>query len=350
MTKILGIESTCDETSAAVVKDGRIVLSNIVASQEKIHAKYGGIVPEVASRKHLEALPIVVNEALKEAKVDIRQIEAIAVSKEPGLPPALTVGYAYAQGLALANKKKLLDVNHLEAHMSAVWLAEKGKLVKKIPYPYICLLVSGGHTQIYLVGKRDNLKILGKTRDDAAGEAFDKVARLLGLGYPGGPIIDKLARKGDESAYKFPRPMIDRQNFNFSFSGLKTSVRKKVRELEQECENYKDNKELHEEICSNWIADVAASFQEAVVEVLVSKTIRAANELGIDDIAMAGGVSANSRLRDLMARACNEAEYDLHYPEIKYCLDNAAMVAARGFEVCQPKAGPPMAEAVSYGQ
>lgn len=333
MTEILGIESTCDETSAAVVQDGRIVLSNIIASQEEIHEKYGGIVPEVASRKHLEALPVVVEEALNRAGTSIEKIDAIAVSKEPGLPPALTVGYAYAQGLSLANKKPLIDINHLEAHISAIWLVEKGQKAQEIQYPYICLLVSGGHTQLYLVESPIELRILGKTRDDAAGEAFDKIARLLGLGYPGGPIIDKLARNGDEQIFRFPRPMIKSENFDFSFSGLKTAVKREVEKQKVALTRYKDNSDLHKELNNNLITDFAASFQEAVVEVLVEKTIRASCELGVNVITIAGGVSANSRLRELLARACKASGFTLFYPELEFCLDNAAMVAARAYDL-----------------
>ena len=231
MTKILGIETTCDETAAAVIQEGRIVLSNIIASQAKLHEKYGGIVPEVASRKHLEMLPTVVDEALDKANVKLASINTIAVSTQPGLPPALAVGYAYASGLALANKLPLIEVNHLEAHISGIWLVKKGEKIKEIPYPFICLLVSGGHTELRLVTNKNNQKVLGKTVDDAAGEAFDKVARILGLGYPGGPMIDKLSKQGDEQRFKFPRPMIKSENFNFSFSGLKTAVKRKVEEL-----------------------------------------------------------------------------------------------------------------------
>jgi N6-L-threonylcarbamoyladenine synthase len=331
--KILGIESTCDETSAAVVEDGRIVLSNIVASQEDIHKKYGGVVPEIASRKHLEALPIVTEEALKNANIKMNDIDAIAVAKEPGLPPALSTGYGYTSGLALGNNKPLIEVNHLEAHIAGIWLVSKGETPREIQYPYLCLVVSGGHTQIHLITNKDNCKILGKTRDDAAGEAFDKVARLLGLGYPGGPIIDKIAKEGDEASYKFPRPMLDSDNFDFSFSGLKTAVMRKVEQVKKTCEIHKKDKNLYKELCNNWTNDIAASFQEAVVDVLVEKTIKAACQMNIEIITMAGGVSANSRLRDKLARACHEAGLELFYPEMKYCVDNAAMVAARGFDL-----------------
>jgi len=331
--KILGIETTCDETSASVVEDGRIVLSNIIASQAKLHSKYGGIVPEVASRKHFEALPIVVDEALKEASININDLDAIAVSKEPGLPPALSVGYAYASGLALANDKELIEVNHLEAHISAIWISKNKENLKEIPYPYLCLLVSGGHTQLILVSKENNYKILGSTRDDAAGEAFDKTARLLNLGYPGGPVIDKISKSGDEHMIIFPRPMIDSTDFDFSFSGLKTAVRREVQKQKESNNKYKAHRELHNEISKNWISDIAASFQEAIIETLVVKTINAAEEIGVENIAMAGGVSANSRLREQLGRACDNMGYHLFYPDLEYCVDNAAMVAARGREL-----------------
>lgn len=329
MKKILGIETTCDETAAAVVDEKRKVYSNTLASQTKLHSKYGGIVPEVASREHLKALPFIVREALETADTRIEEIDAIAISKEPGLPPALSTGYAYASGLALASNIPLIEINHLEAHISSVWLSDKGKKAQKANYPYICLLVSGGHTQIILMKKDGSSKILGQTRDDAAGEAFDKVARILNLGYPGGPVIDELAKKGDESSIKFPRPMEKSEDFDFSFSGLKTAVLREAQDHEKNRNNKgKVNKALQE----FWITDMAASFQEAVVDVLVNKTIRAATEYKVDFITIAGGVSANTRLRDKMGRACNKLKLDLFYPQLKYCMDNAAMVAARAVE------------------
>lgn len=328
---ILGIETTCDETGASVVKDGRMVISNIVASQTDIHNKYGGVVPEVASRKHLEMLPIVVKEALEQDKLTFADIDAIAIAKEPGLPPALTVGYAYASGLALAQNKPLIEVNHLAAHVHSTWLVGQNEDLFEIPYPHICLLVSGGHSEIRLVTNERTQKILGKTVDDAAGEAFDKVARILDLGYPGGPVIDKLAIEGDEAHIAFPRPMIKEPHYNFSFSGLKTAV---VREVQKEAtlfEPYKENKPLYLALTDHWKKDIAASFQEAVVDVLIEKTIRASTELGIEVITMAGGVSANSRLREKMGRVASEMELTLYYPEMKYCVDNAAMIAGQAF-------------------
>lgn len=331
MTKILGIETTCDETSAAVVENGTLVLSNILSSQAKLHSKYGGIVPEVASRKHLEMLPVVVDEALIKADIEISKLDAIAISKQPGLPPALSVGYAYASGLASGNNISLIDVDHLEAHVCGIWLIKEKKDLKKIPYPFICLLVSGGHTQLRLITNPQNQKILGSTLDDATGEAFDKVGRLLGLPYPGGPKIDKLSKKGDETSFNFPRPMLERDGLDFSFSGLKTAVKREVRRIREEYDQYKSNEELFNELNNCMKCDIAASFQEAVVDVLVKKTIKAAQEFNIENIAMAGGVSANSRLRDKLGRAALELGLSLHYPEIEFCLDNGAMVAAQGF-------------------
>lgn len=330
MTKTLGIETTCDETAAAVVADGRVVLSSVVASQAKLHEKYGGIVPEVASRKHLEMLPVVVDEALKKAKISINDIDAVAVAKEPGLPTALSVGYGYASGLALGNDLPLVDVNHLEAHISGIWLVEDKKDIYEIPYPFLCLLVSGGHTELRLITDEDTQRILGKSVDDASGEAFDKVARILGLGYPGGPIIDKLSKEGDEQRVAFPRPMADSGDFNFSFSGLKTAVLREVKKLRDERENYKSDAKLYEELCNNLTADMAASFQEAVVDVLVQKTMDAAEEVGVSTITMAGGVSANSRLREKLGRECDSVGFELFYPEIRYCVDNAAMIGGKG--------------------
>ncbi len=335
MSLFLGIETTCDETSAAVVKDGRIVLSNIVASQAELHEKYGGVVPEVASRKHFEVLLPVVEEALEEAKIGIEDIDGIAVAKEPGLPPALSVGCAYSSGLAKGNDLPLIKVNHLEAHISAIWLARDKDELKEIPYPYLCLLASGGHTELRLVTDEKTQKVIGKTLDDAAGEAFDKVARILKLkGYPGGKIIDEMSELGDETRYDFPRPMIDSENYDFSFSGLKTAVQRELKEgkSDHDIEGIKDEN-VKKEVMKHQKRDFAASFQEAVIDVLVSKTVSAAVDLGVDAIAIAGGVSANSRLRDKMGRECHHRGMKLHYPELEFCIDNAAMVAARGSEI-----------------
>lgn len=331
MTKILGIETTCDETGAAVVNSDRTVHSNVLASQVSLHEKYGGIVPELASREHFENLPFIVDEALKQANTKPHELDAIAIAKEPGLPPALSVGYSYASGLALSLNLPLIEVNHLEAHISAIWISPTHINLKEIPHPLLCLLVSGGHTELRLLSNSNNIKVIGRTRDDAAGEAFDKVARILGLsGYPGGPIIQKMASGGDEAAFNFPRPMIDSSDFDFSFSGLKTAVLREV-------EKYKGRDDVSAEVSNElkdfWVKDMAASFQEAVVEVLVDKTIKAADELGIEHIALAGGVSANQRLREVLGRACQENEFTLYYPDLEYCNDNAAMIAARGCEL-----------------
>lgn len=340
---ILGLETTCDETGAAVIKDGREILSNIVASQIDIHRKYGGVVPEIAARKHLEALPFVVESALEEANVKIGDIDAVAISAEPGLPPALVTGYAYASGLALSIGKPLIPVNHLEAHVHANWLKfniggkEKIEKYEEIEYPYLCLLVSGGHTELLLVTSPSKYTVVGETHDDAAGEAFDKVARLLDLPYPGGVEIDKISKEGDERAYDFPRPLMKSEDSDFSFSGLKTAVAYKLKEIKEEEEydlgSLPENKkeELSKELRLNLYADIAASFQEAVVDTLVYKTVDAAHNLGTNMVVMAGGVAANSRLREMMTRKTSELEYELRYPELSLCVDNAAMVGGRAF-------------------
>jgi N6-L-threonylcarbamoyladenine synthase len=331
---ILGIESSADDTCAAVVEAGQNILSNIRSSQIEIHNLYGGIVPEVASRKHIEAIALVVQKALDEAKVTLEDIDKVAVTVNPGLKPALLVGQTYAQGLALGQNKPLIEVNHLFGHVYANFLQYKDKKPETddgMPsFPLITLLVSGGHTQIVLSTSPTTQKIIGETHDDAAGEAFDKVARMLELGYPGGPIIDKLATEGFEDAINFPRPMISEPNHDFSFSGLKTAVKKYV---EENSKFDSDNKELNESLKDHFIKDVVASFQEAVVEVLVKKTIDAASEIDIDSIALAGGVAANSRLRDIMARACLDKGFKLYYPPIELCMDNAAMIAGAAYHL-----------------
>ena len=340
---ILGIETTCDETGAAVVKDGREILSNVTASQIDIHKKYGGVVPEIAARKHLEALPIVVERALAEAKVTKDQIDAVAVANEPGLPPALAVGVSYASGLSLSLGKPLIPVNHLEAHVHANWLTfniggEKTiESYAKVEYPYLCLLVSGGHTELLLVNSPTKYTVVGETHDDAAGEAFDKVARMLDLPYPGGVQVDRISKDGDQAAYDFPRPMIKNGDLDFSFSGLKTAVSIKLKELEKAQSydfknmNEKKAQEIKKELRANLSADIAASFQEAVVDVLVYKTVDAAHELGVGLVAMAGGVAANSRLREKMTLETSRLGYELRFPELPLCVDNAAMIAGRGF-------------------
>lgn len=331
---ILGIETSCDETAAAVVKDGREILSSAVASQSDLFAKYGGVIPEIASRKHIEYIVPIVDKALKDAKIGLNDISRIAYTKEPGLVPALLVGISYAKALSLALNIPAIPINHLSAHVYANNLvSKKSKDVDetdaRLEYPNICLLVSGGHTGILYVKSPTEYKVLGETRDDAAGEAFDKVARLLDIPYPGGPVIDKIAKDGDVEAFKFPRPMIDSDDFDFSFSGLKTAVLLEVKRRVEPSDGYSEN--LRDELDTNWKSDIAASFQEAVVDVLVEKTVRAAVDKGVDAITLAGGVACNSRLREKIIRAADETGFELRYPETSLCMDNAAMVAGLGY-------------------
>lgn len=309
---ILGIESSCDETAAAVVKDGRELLSNIISSQVKIHKKYGGVVPELASRKHVESIIPVVKEALREASVSLEEIEGIAVTKGPGLVGSLLVGISVAKSIAYAKKIPLIGINHIEAHISAIFLEEK-----VLPFPFIALVVSGGHTNLYRVNGPGEYYLLGQTRDDAAGEAFDKVAKLLELGYPGGVIIDQLAKKGNGKAIKFPRAFISKDSLDFSFSGIKTAVLYCVREREGPLS-------LQEK------RDIVASFQEAVVDVLVAKTLKAAQKKEINRIVLAGGVAANTRLRARLKEEATGLKIDLFVPSPILCTDNAAMVAVVG--------------------
>jgi len=300
----LGIETSCDETAAAIVKDGRLVLANHLFSQTAIHQAFGGVVPEVAAREHLEVINQVIASALAEAALSKEDLDGIGCTVGPGLIGTLLVGIAAAKTLSWAWDLPLIGVDHLHAHVCANFLATE------LAPPFVCLLVSGGHTQIITVDSYDTSTIIGQTVDDAAGEAFDKVARLLGLGYPGGPAIDLVAKQGDASAYKFPEAKMS--DFDFSFSGLKTAV---LRRLEQ--------------IAQPWpVADIAASFQEALVTALVRKTIAAQKKLGAPAIALAGGVAANSRLRSMLAE---QADVPVFLPSIRYCTDNAAMVAAAAF-------------------
>lgn len=323
---ILGIETSCDETSVAVLRadKGRFsVLSNIVSSQVKIHAKYGGVVPEVAARKHAENMMPVLKESLKTAKIKKENIDVIAVTNGPGLAISLLVGVETARALAYALRKKLVGVNHIEAHILANAL-----LNKKIKFPAICLVVSGGHTQLVLIknygkyssrgGPSSGWKIIGETVDDAVGECFDKVAKILGLGYPGGPIISKLSEKGNANAYNLPRPMEKSGDFNFSFSGLKTAVLYMAREMK---------------IDDKVKRDMSASFEEAATDVLISKTISAAKKFKVKTIMIAGGVSANKKLRGKMRETIKESLSKTEYliPEFSYCADNAAMIATAGY-------------------
>ncbi|MCL2203456.1 MAG: tRNA (adenosine(37)-N6)-threonylcarbamoyltransferase complex transferase subunit TsaD [Defluviitaleaceae bacterium] len=304
--KILGIETSCDETSAAVVENGRRILSNVIASQVELHAPFGGVVPELAARRHIEAVGYIVDEALAQAGVELKDIDAYAVANGPGLVGALLVGVNYAKGLAFAQKKPLVGVHHIEAHVCANYLTEP-----PLSPPFLSLVVSGGHTILLAVEDYNVFRVLGGTLDDAAGEAFDKVARVLGLPFPGGPEVDKVARGGNPLAIAFPRARVGA--FEFSFSGLKTAVMQYMAK-HPDCD----------------IADVAASFQQAVVDVLVAGAVKAARELRYTNIALAGGVACNRALRTAMEAACEVNHLRLHMPPPVLCTDNAAMIAARG--------------------
>jgi N6-L-threonylcarbamoyladenine synthase len=310
---ILAIESSCDETAAAVVKNGREVLSNVISSQIALHTLYGGVVPEIASRKHIEKINQVIEAALLEAGMSLKDMDAIGVTYGPGLVGALLVGVAEAKALAYGAKKPLVGVHHIEGHISANFIEHPDLLP-----PFLCLIVSGGHTHLVIVKDYGEFEILGRTRDDAAGEAFDKVARAVGLGYPGGPKIDKAAKEGNPNAIKFPRAKVDGNIYDFSFSGLKSAVLNHINHAHMMGE------EIH-------VPDLAASFQNAVVDVLVSHTIEAAKEHGFQKIAIAGGVASNSALREEMKKACDKAGFSFYYPSPVYCTDNAAMIGAAAY-------------------
>lgn len=310
---ILGIESSCDETAAAVVKNGREVLSNVINTQIELHKKYGGVVPEIASRKHIESINAVVGEALEKANVTLDDISAIAVTYGPGLVGALLVGVSFAKGLAYAAKKPLVPVHHIKGHIMANFLAHAN-----LEPPFVCLVASGGHSHIVLVEDYTKFKILGRTRDDAAGEAFDKIARVLGLGYPGGPLIDRLSKEGNPEAITFPRVRIEKDSLDFSFSGVKTNVINYLHKLEQQ------GAEVNK-------ADVAASFQAAITDVLCEHTIEAAQKYNSKTIAIAGGVAANSDLRNKMTEMASKKGINVLYPPPVLCTDNAAMIACAGY-------------------
>lgn len=303
---ILGIETSCDETAAAVVKNGREVLSNIISSQIDIHEKFGGVVPEIASRNHVEAISHVVEKALVEAKMELKDIDTIACTYGPGLVGALLVGVSYAKALSYAAKKPLIAVNHIEGHIAANYISHP-----ELEPPFLCAVISGGHTHLVHVKSYDKFTILGKTRDDAIGEAFDKVARVIGLGYPGGPKIDKLAKQGTANI-ELPKTYFD--NLDFSFSGIKTAV----------INLHHKNPEVNH-------ADLAASFEKAVTEVLVQNTKKAAKQFDINVIALAGGVSANSYIREEFEKLGQEEKYKIYYPQPVLCTDNAAMIACSGY-------------------
>ncbi len=312
-TLILGIESSCDETAAAVVKNGNQVLSNVINSQIDLHKIYGGVVPEIASRKHIENISYVVDEALSKAGVTFDDIDAIAVTYGPGLVGALLVGVSYAKALSFALKKPLVPVHHIRGHITANYIEHSDTEV-----PYVCLVASGGHSHIVKVSSYTDFEVLGRTRDDAAGEACDKIARVLGLGYPGGPLIDKLAKEGDPFKIDFPRVKMAEGSLDFSFSGVKTAVINYLHKAEQRGDEI--NK-----------ADVAASFQQAVCEALCSHTISAALDSGVKTVALAGGVASNSALREMMTREAKKHGMDVIYPSPILCTDNAAMIASAGY-------------------
>ncbi len=316
---ILGIETSCDETSAAVMVDG-VLKSNIISSQF-VHIQYGGVVPELASRAHQKLIVPVVDEALHAAGIIKEQLNGIAVTYGPGLAGALLVGLNFSKALAYGLNIPYVGVNHMEAHIYANFIDEP-----KPTFPFLCLIVSGGHTQLVHVGELFNHKLIGETFDDAAGEAYDKVAKMLGLGFPGGPIIDRLAINGNPAFVKFPRSFLDEQNFDFSFSGIKTSVLYWLRDhhlLPSNGQQLTIDQEL--------LANLCASFQAAVVDVLVEKAMRAAGKVGVKEIALAGGVSANSELRKRMKACTDEQGYNLYVPKLEYCTDNGAMIAMIGY-------------------
>jgi len=306
---VLGIESSCDETAAAVINNGEIC-SNVIASQITVHSLYGGVVPEIASRKHIEAIYIVLKQALNDANVTLQEIEGIAVTRGPGLVGSLLIGLSTAKALAYALDIPFVGVNHIEGHIAAAFLSEKAP-----SFPLIALVVSGGHTNIYLVNGYHNFQLLGQTRDDAAGEAFDKGANLLNLGYPGGVVIDKIAKSGNPRKVAFPRAM--KNSNDFSFSGLKTSLLTMLKKHGQSAS-------------AEELPDIAASYQEAIVDALMEKTIKAAEDNGVSRIVVCGGVAANSRLREKFAKATTIRNIELFIPPVVLCTDNAAMIAAIG--------------------
>lgn len=312
-TLILAIESSCDETAASVVKNGREILSNIISSQIALHTLYGGVVPEIASRKHIEKINQVIEEALKQAQVTLEDIDAVGVTYGPGLVGALLVGVAEAKAIAYAAKKPLVGVHHIEGHIAANYIEHPD-----LEPPFLCLVVSGGHTHLVHVEDYGKFKIIGRTRDDAAGEAFDKVARAIGLGYPGGPKIDKVSREGNPEAIVFPRAHIEEAPYDFSFSGVKSAVLNYINGCKMKGEEYSQ-------------ADIAASFQKAVTDVLVGNAMHAVEEYGDRKFAIAGGVASNSALRAAMSEACKEKGVEFYYPSPIYCTDNAAMIGVAAY-------------------
>ncbi len=326
MTRILGIETSCDETAASVVQDGKTILSNVVASQIDLHAQYGGVFPEVASRAHVEAIGVVVEQAVQDAGITMDRLDAIAVTRGPGLVGSLLVGINYAKGLALAANKPLLGINHLEGHVYSLWLTEPRRDVQ---FPALVLIVSGGHTELLLMTGHGQYERLGGTLDDAAGEAFDKVGRVLGLPFPGGPNIERAAQMGNAHAFEFPKARTD-ESYDFSFSGLKTAVMREVTVMPSAAARRREpGAEKHAILRSDVsVYDAAASFQKALVEALVTKTARAAKARNVKEVLLAGGVSANTALRMAMRAA---TDLPVRYPPLNLCTDNAAMIAAAAY-------------------
>lgn len=310
---VLAIETSCDETACAVVKDGRIVMSNIISSQAELFEKYGGVVPEIASRKHMEYIIPVIDEAIEKSGINLNEIDAVAVTKGPGLTGALLAGISAAKGIAMAGKKPLLGINHLEGHIAANYLTWP-----ELEPPFICLLVSGGHSHILKVMDYTDIEVMGRTRDDAAGEAFDKVGRALGFTYPGGPKLDKAAQNGNRDAVLFPRTKFKDNPYDFSFSGLKTSVINNINSSKQRGEN-------------PMIEDISASFQYTVARTLTENTIKAAEETKINTIVVAGGVAANTGLRAEMKKECAARKIKIYFPLMELCTDNAAMIGSAAY-------------------
>ncbi|MDU5229971.1 MAG: tRNA (adenosine(37)-N6)-threonylcarbamoyltransferase complex transferase subunit TsaD [Anaerococcus sp.] len=309
----MGIETSCDDSCVAILKNDRELLVNLISSQIDIHTLFGGVVPEIASRKHLEAINPLIKKALDDANLTYDDIDLISVTKGPGLMGSLLVGISAAKALSLATNTPMIGANHMQGHICANYIAHKD-----LEPPFVTLVVSGGHTYLVKVNSYTNYEVIGKTRDDAAGESFDKVARKMGLGYPGGPKIDKLAKEGNKEAIDFPRVRLEKNSYDFSFSGLKTAVLNYINQEEQKCHEINN-------------ADLAASFQEAVVDVLVEKSMRLLKETGYNKFALSGGVAANSRLQDRMREECKKENINFYYPSIELCTDNAAMIAMAGY-------------------
>jgi len=306
---VLGLETSCDDTAAAVLQDGKKLLSNVINNQSNIHSKYGGIVPELAGRSHIDHVDKIIRQALQLAEVELKDIDLLAVTIGPGLIGSLLVGVNTAKGISYGLGTPLVGVNHLEGHLLAIFLQ------KQITFPFISLVVSGGHTDLYRVNNFGQYQLLGRTRDDAAGESFDKVAKMLGHKYPGGPIIEKLATEGDATAHKFPRAYLEKASLDFSFSGLKTSVKTYI------------NKHINDHSAN----DIAAAFQEAVVEVLTRKTIMACEKEKLSRVVVTGGVAANGALRKAVSAACADSGFESWFPDPVFCTDNAAMIACAGY-------------------